>query len=475
VLTVDGLELALVVAALVAGLTGTWSPCGFSMIETIGPVGHTGGRPTTLASCVSLAIGALVGGAITFGVLGGLGSLLHGAEDPLAYALAAMLALAAAFAEVRGVAIAPQVRRQLPEHWRRALPMPVAGCLYGVLLGLGFTTFVLTFAVFALAGIVIAVGEPAVGIAVGLAFGAGRALPIVVAAPFAGHPAGIRVTEAMAGRPGIYRGVRVGDGIALVSVAAALVTALPATASKVDAVGAADPAAADAGLVLERSDGSGILRRGGDEVALPGGDPAIGDGRVAVLRDDEIIVLSAADLTELGAVSAPGADAVAISGRWVAWRARVNGRDLIRARRLADPADPGPEHLLGRAGGAAQLGRPSLDDNRLVYVRASKRQNRIVTRLLGAKRKRRAKTTLMRSAVDGLSNPSIRGRLLLYVRHTRRADRLRLARVGGRRPGRTLLSRRRGTLWSTALSDRRAYVTQIAGAAPRQRILSVKR
>jgi hypothetical protein len=475
VLIVEALGLTLVVAALVAGLTGTWSPCGFSMIETIGPVGHTRGRPTTLASCVSLGIGALVGGTITFGALGGLGSLLHGAEDRLAYGLAAALALAAAFAELRGMAIAPQVRRQLPEHWRRTMPMPIAACLYGVLLGLGFTTFVLTFAVFALAGIVIAIGEPVVGIAIGLGFGGGRALPIVVVAPFAHRPAGISVTEAMAGRPAIYRGARVGDAVALLAAGAALVAALPATASKVEAVGAADPAAADTGLVLERRDGSGILRRGNDDVALPGHDPAIGGGRVAVLRDDEIVVLSAAELAELGRVPAPDADAVAISRRWVAWRARVNGRDLIRARRLADPADPGPEHSLGRAGGAAQLGRPGLDDNRLVYARATRHQNRIVKRLLGAKRKRRAKSTLMRSAVDGLSNPSIRGTLLLYVRHTKRGDRLKLARIGGRGPGRTLLTRRRGTLWSTALSDRRAYVTQIAGTAPRQRILSVKR
>lgn len=471
----DGLELTLVVAALVAGLTGTWSPCGFSMIETIGPVGHTRGRPTTLASCAGLAIGALAGGMLTFGALGALGGLLHGAGDRLAYALAAMLALAAALAEVRGRPIVPQVRRQLPEHWRRAMPMPVAAALYGVLLGLGFTTFVLTFGVFALAGIVIAVGEPAVGIAVGLAFGAGRALPIAVVAPFADRPAGIRITVAMAGRPAIYRGARVGDGVALLAAAGALVLAIPATASKIEAESAADPAAGGDGLVFQRPDGSGLLLRRGDDVALPGRDPAIGDGRVAVLRDDEIIVLSAVDLAEIGSVPAPDADAVAVSRRWVAWRARVNGRDLIRARRLANPADPGPEHSLGRAGGAAQLGRPSLDDNRLVYARATRHQNRIVKRLLGAKRKRRAETTLMRSAVDGLSNPSIQGELLLYVRHTKRTDRLKLARVGGRGPGRTLLSRRRGTLWSTALSDKRAYVTHIAGTTPQQRILSVKR
>ena len=196
---------------------------------------------------------------------------------------------------------------------------------------------------------------------------------------------------------------------------------------------------------------------------------------MAVVRGDEIVLLSAADLSEIGRVRAPDADAVAVSRRWLAWRARRNGRDYMRARNVADPGRPGPERSLGRAGGAAQLGRPGLDDNRLVYARATRHENRIVKRLLGATRKKRAKATLVRSVTDGLSNPSLRGRALLYVRHTERADRLKLARAGGRRGGRTLLSRRHGTLWSTALTDARAYVTVISGTAPAQRIVSVRR
>jgi hypothetical protein len=194
-----------------------------------------------------------------------------------------------------------------------------------------------------------------------------------------------------------------------------------------------------------------------------------------VIRAGEIAILSAQDLHEVGRVSAPQADAVAVSGSWVAWRARANGRDYMRARNIRNPAQPGPEKSLGRAGGSSQLGRPSLDDNRLVYARAAPTENRIVKRLLGAKRKKRAKTTLMRSVTDGLSNPAIRGDDLLYVRSSRRGDRLKLASVGGSGKGRTLLSRRGGTLWSTALSGRRAYVTLIHGTAPRQRILSVGR
>ena len=103
--------------------------------------------------------------------------------------MAAAIALAAAVGEARGARIVPQVRRQVPESWRRRLPLPLAAGLYGVLLGLGFTTFILTFAVWALAGVSVAVGDPALGVAVGLAFGAGRLLPVVVLAPGGAHRA----------------------------------------------------------------------------------------------------------------------------------------------------------------------------------------------------------------------------------------------------------------------------------------------
>ena len=70
--------IALAVAALAAGLTGTWSPCGFSMIDTLGPRGHDGGRRATWTACAMFALGAPVGGVITFGGLSALGALLQG-------------------------------------------------------------------------------------------------------------------------------------------------------------------------------------------------------------------------------------------------------------------------------------------------------------------------------------------------------------------------------------------------------------
>ena len=469
----DAVSITLTAAALLAGIAGTWSPCGFSMIETIGPRGHAGGRPTTLAACATFTLGALVGGAATFGSLALVGSALDAGGHALSYAVAAVVATVAAIAEIRGVRIVPQLRRQLPEHWRRLMPMPVAAGLYGVLLGLGFTTFVLSFGVFALAGIVLAVGNPAVGLAVGLAFAIGRAVPIAIGAPIAETELGLRITDTMAQRPAIYRGFRVGDGLALLGSAAALVVAAPAGAAKNAARPAADPGVAGKALVYQRPDGSGVIRRGSEEQALPGHDPAIGDGLVAVIREGRVVLLSAANLGELGSFAAPGADAVAVSRHWVAWRARAGGRDSLHARSIDNPAAPGPIHGLGSTGRRAQLGRPGLDDNRLVYARAAPEENLIVKQVLGAKRPKHAKSRLMRSRVDGLSNPCLRGRGLLYVRVTSHGDRLMLAHTGGGK-GRPVFHTR-ATLWSTALGDKRAYVTVLHGSTPRARIISVNR
>ena len=167
------LTAALIAAALVAGLAGAWSPCGLSMVETLAPDGYAQRRRTAAAGALAFALGALAGGVVTFGGLAALGDAL-GAGGGLAAAVAVAALLTAAAGDAAGRRILPQVRRQVPESWRRVLPVPLAAGLYGVLLGLGFTTFVLSFATWGLAAACLAVGTPATGLAVGLAFGAGR-------------------------------------------------------------------------------------------------------------------------------------------------------------------------------------------------------------------------------------------------------------------------------------------------------------
>ena len=61
------LDASLAFAALLIGLTGAWSPCGFSMVETIGLSGEAGRRWTIRAACATFLPGAAAGGIATFG------------------------------------------------------------------------------------------------------------------------------------------------------------------------------------------------------------------------------------------------------------------------------------------------------------------------------------------------------------------------------------------------------------------------
>jgi hypothetical protein len=477
------LTAVLVAAAFAAGVTGTWSPCGLSMIETLAPRGYAGRLSTTLAACATFALGALAGGVATFGGLAMLGRAL-GAGGAAATAVAAAIALAAAAGEARGARIVPQVRRQVPEGWRRVLPVPLAAALYGVLLGLGFTTFILTFAVWALAGISVALGDPHAGLLVGVGFGLGRLMPVVLLAPVAARSAGLAARAAMAERPAILRGMRAVDAAALVVCAVALGAAPARAATRVSVVaqGAADPSVSGTVLAWQAPGGIGVFRAGGETWNAPGAHAATGDGRIAWLAGDAAHVQGAAP-AEL-VVPAVGADALAVSATWVAWRASEGGRDVVRSARLPDGA-LGP--VLTAAPGQ-QLGRPALDGTRLLLHRTTATGAAI----LGLDLATGVGTVLRAQRGVQLLNPSAAGGRLLYVQATFRRQRLKLGSLAGGGHDRTLLSTlptvrrdtgsdpgrghapghtppryprppagRNDTLWTTALAPHAAYVTRL--------------
>jgi hypothetical protein len=489
------LELTLAAAALLVGLTGAWSPCGFSMVETIGPTGPSGGRRTTAAACVTFTLGALVGGAATFGALSVLGAALQGTSGRVAYLVAAAIAVAAALGEARAMRIVPQVRRQLPEHWRRLMPMPVAAALYGILLGLGFTTFVLTLGVWALGGISVALGDPALGLLIGIAFGAGRAIPVGLIAPIVDRPAGVRIVELMAERPEILRGFRLGDALALALAAVVLTTSDPAEARTV-VTRASNPSLAGLDFAFKAHNGTAMLRRGGRTIRLPGESPALGGPYIAIRRNNAIRLLSRRTRRRIRDFSARRVDAIAVSTRWLVYRRVVRGGERLVALRTSGR---GRRRIIARVRWPAQLGRPSVSGDVAFFAVNGRRSNKIV--------KHRITTGGRRTAFRGrrvhFSNPSVRGGFLLYVRTTRSRQQLRLKRRGRRGAGRILYSiaaisrRDRGyapgraphsrhysdlrrsdfVLWSTALTGRYAYVTLVrrSSALPRSVIRRFRR
>jgi hypothetical protein len=390
-------------AAFAAGITGAWSPCGFSMVETLAPSGYAGRLRTTIVACVTFALGALAGAVVTFGGLSLLGDRL-GTAAPIA---AAVIAFAAAIGELRGTRIVPQVRRQVPESWRRVMPVPLAAGLYGVLLGLGFTTFILTFAVWALAGVAVALGDPATGLAIGLGFGVGRTLPVIALAPRNGG----RLHAAMAEQPRILRGLRLIDAAALTALAAALAVSPAHAAVAPYAIGFSDPVADGSALALHRPGGAGEIRSAAGTLALPGAHPAVGGSRRAWLEAGNITVEG------VTTIPAPQADALAVSASFVAWRAGAN----LNVAPL-DPALGFPTRTVI----TGTVGRPALAGSLLIFDVDGRIESIDLNTGIHA--------LLRRQAQAQLRGPSVYGTELAYVIATRSRQQVRIGPLRPQRP-----------------------------------------
>jgi hypothetical protein len=481
----SALALTLGAAALLAGVTGAWSPCGFSMVDTLACGMGDGRRRTRLVSCATFTVGAVLGGVATYGGLAALGGLLHLAGHGAALAVAAVLAGAAAAGEARGVRIVPQIRRQVPEPWRRTMPLALASWLYGILLGMGFTTFVLTLAVWALAGVSLAAGELTLGVVIGVGFGLGRALPVVALVSWAGTAAGQRMVERMEQGPHLLRRLRVADATAL-ALCALLLAGATASAATTVAEPATDPTAAGDDLAWQVPGAGWTLRRGGAAVqGLTGADPALGGG-VAAVRQGTTVTLVRRDTAALiGQLSLlDGVDKLAVSDRWFVYRRRAGGGEELFARPLDALSS---QRRVARVSGASRLSRPALDGDTLVFASTSRGGSSIVA--LDLRRGRR--TTVRSSRSSQFLHPSAFGGRLLYVEVSSCRQALRLRALSGRgdrillslpstarrdaghEPGHTGqgVQRRRcpsgsgggdAALWTTALAGSVAYVTRLA-------------
>src|SRR5438093_3091175 len=126
---------------------------------------------------IAFAGGLTLGASAFFGALGALGAAFH----PGAIVVAVVVG-AAALMDLAGLRVRPQVRFQVPERWRRTMPLPRALFLYGLLLGTGVTTFVPAATAWALLPLALVLGNVTGPLAIGLSFAAGRALPVLVLA-----------------------------------------------------------------------------------------------------------------------------------------------------------------------------------------------------------------------------------------------------------------------------------------------------
>jgi len=447
----SALAVAGALTALAAGLTGAWSPCGFSMVDTIGTALGDVRRSVKRLACWTFAIGCLCGGAATFLGLAELGRLLVPGDTGTREAIGATIALAAAVADWRGMKIAPQIRRQVPESWRWRMPLPLACALYGVLLGLGFTTFVLAFATWALAGVSFASASPLTGLSIGLAFGLGRALPILWIAPRlgGGETEGARMMDRMAREPRLWLGLRRVDalGLGLCAVlmsgaAAAGAAVFPAasepaiSSSTAPAISSAtDPSAAGGVLAWQQVGGTGMLLAGsGPARTLPGSEPVLGPSTVAWEGNGEITIANTASLAVRATLPVSGVTALAVSEGWVVYRQlEVSGRESLVGASLLSTQPP--VHIAGPLP-AGEIGRPSLDGSAVVFTIDTTGESAIELFHLPSGHSR-----ILRAGDRGIlyENPSLLDGQVAYERVTRCAQEIRLASARESAAGRLLL------------------------------------
>jgi len=431
------------------------------MVGTVRAARHGGRALAGGAFTLGLGLGA----AVLFGSLGALGAALRPGHAVLLAALA--FAGAAALADLAGLRVRPQVPFQVPERWRRTMPLARALFLYGLLLGTGVTTFVPAAAVWALLPLCVALGSVPLGIAVGLGFALGRALPVLAISDekaLAEHPQGLRALRVLAA-----------GSLALALVAGTARAAAPVAAP------ASDPGAEGTDLVWQEPGIGGILLRAGAQTHLPGSDPAIGDSFITWRTGDAVTVAASDTLQPVLQVTIPGVEKLAVSEKWLAYRtAGPSGSERIGALALANPSSTIAVTKSWRRG---RLGRPSLAGNVVVYHLAVPSRSRLFSFDLSTR-----KRTLLRSARHALLlSPARIGGRLLYVRLGRCSQQLRLGRLDGNGPGRVLyklpplagqdLGHEHGhteqgshvpcpgrpkptrrSLWTTALSDTTAYV-----------------
>jgi hypothetical protein len=288
----------------------------------------------------------------------------------------------------------------------------------------------------------------------------------------------------MAERPAILRAVRVVDGGALLVAAVAMMVTSAAATNLGEGT---DPSAAG-DLVTWTTPAGGVAIREGQpgETAVPA--HAVVGGALIAWRDGELVhVAQAVDMAPVLEVAVPGVDAVAVSDTWLVTRVRSGG-DTLTARPIAAPDQV---QTIGRASGSAQLGRPALDGDVLVYHVARPSQSQIVEQNLTTSTSR----VVRRSSTALLTNPALLGGQLLYVRQTDLAQLLEVGPLATKGRDHVLYrlnapavhdqGHERGyshktrtphprtaawTLWTTALSSTRAYVTLLprkTGASPR--------
>ena len=146
------------------------------MLASITPLGERGRGASWRRTVTAYVVASALGGAAVGALLGAAGAVLSITHAVWPVVLGGALALVATALDIADRL--PTLRRQVDETWMNRYRDWVYGAGFGLQLGIGAMTIVTSASLY-LTWIVELLSGPAVGAAVGVAFGLSRALPLI--------------------------------------------------------------------------------------------------------------------------------------------------------------------------------------------------------------------------------------------------------------------------------------------------------
>lgn len=176
----------LYVTATAAALRGLWSPCGLSMLSSLNPMSERARGHRFSATACWYVVGSIAGGALLGAgcAVGAFGFGRLDAPDTVGWALA-LAGAAVAVASDTGIGgwSLPTHPRQVDERWLDRYRRWIYASGYGIQIGSGFATYIMTAGVYLTALLAVVTGSPAQALTAGLTFGLVRGLGVLIAAP----------------------------------------------------------------------------------------------------------------------------------------------------------------------------------------------------------------------------------------------------------------------------------------------------
>ena len=184
------------------------------MLSSIHPLGERARHNRWFITVSAFTIGAVVSGAAVGFALGGLGSAILGVSTTTLLVATAVVALTAGLLDLVGPK-APGPARQVNETWIGSFRGWVYGGAFGLELGLGVFTYVVTWGVYAAFLAALLTTSPLAGALVGATFGIGRSIS-VLAAGYVDRPS--RLVSFNRALAKVGPGVRTGTSTALAAL-----------------------------------------------------------------------------------------------------------------------------------------------------------------------------------------------------------------------------------------------------------------